>query len=198
MQAELIHSSSSATSSCFSRETQRLIPALSLSLSDVHCSLLPLVVIAPLVPVALFLLPRTPERQQLPPHTVLATLFLPSTIADPPLSHHSPPTTTLSNSLASSASVICTSTRVRPTPLIVVWRCHASSLIVNVVLSPSHPWHRSCTSGVNTKDLALRNKVQQAFMNNSRLGIPVAFSHESLHGGGAGSTVYPMPMTMVC
>eukprot|EP00051_Salpingoeca_urceolata_P006714 m.88884 g.88884 ORF g.88884 m.88884 type:complete len:769 (+) comp14957_c0_seq2:241-2547(+) len=40
------------------------------------------------------------------------------------------------------------------------------------------------------------NELQKSVMASSRLGIPVAFIHESLHGGYAGGTVFPMPLTM--
>lgn len=41
-----------------------------------------------------------------------------------------------------------------------------------------------------------RNAFQKAYMNQSRLKIPVSFSQEALHGGAKGGTVFPMPVTM--
>jgi beta-glucosidase len=38
--------------------------------------------------------------------------------------------------------------------------------------------------------------LQEFFINNSRLGIPVSFVQEGLHSGAAGGTIYPMPCGM--
>ena len=38
--------------------------------------------------------------------------------------------------------------------------------------------------------------VQEAVLNQSRWGIPVAWLHESLHSGCYGGTIFPMPLTL--
>jgi beta-glucosidase len=45
--------------------------------------------------------------------------------------------------------------------------------------------------------LAARNAIQAACGKN-RLGVPISFFEEGLHGGAAGGTVYPMPPTTAC
>ena len=44
--------------------------------------------------------------------------------------------------------------------------------------------------------VAQRNTVQKNAINASRWGIPISFTHESLHGGCAGAAVFPMPLTL--
>ena len=39
-----------------------------------------------------------------------------------------------------------------------------------------------------------RNELQQMFKEESRLGIPVSFINEGLHGGAAGGTIFPEPI----
>lgn len=41
-----------------------------------------------------------------------------------------------------------------------------------------------------------RNVIQGNAMNSSRLGIPVNFIQEALHGGCKGASVFPMPLTL--
>ena len=43
-------------------------------------------------------------------------------------------------------------------------------------------------------DLKAQNEAQKQIVESSRLGIPIAFTAETLHSGGhPGCTVYPMP-----
>jgi beta-glucosidase len=42
--------------------------------------------------------------------------------------------------------------------------------------------------------LADRNRMQRLFVENSPHNIPVSFVQESLHGGGFGGTLFPMPV----
>jgi len=49
--------------------------------------------------------------------------------------------------------------------------------------------------GTNWTDcVAQRNAFQRRFIEGSRLGIPVSFINEGLHGGATGGTVFPMPV----
>lgn len=57
-------------------------------------------------------------------------------------------------------------------------------------------WGKLGIGSSSQPNLATRNKLQNAIINGSRLGIPVAFIHESLHGGASGGTVFPMPLTL--
>ena len=41
--------------------------------------------------------------------------------------------------------------------------------------------------------LAAQNGMQAYFLNHSRLRVPVTFHFETLHGGGCGATIFPMP-----
>jgi len=41
--------------------------------------------------------------------------------------------------------------------------------------------------------VAARNAMQRLFVERTRLGIPVSFIVETLHSGGPGSTIFPMP-----
>jgi beta-glucosidase len=41
-----------------------------------------------------------------------------------------------------------------------------------------------------------RNRLQREILERSRLGIPVSFVTEALHGGGNGGTIFPMPGVM--
>ena len=43
--------------------------------------------------------------------------------------------------------------------------------------------------------LAARNEAQAAFMNRTRLGVPVSFSNEALHSAVKGGTVFPEQVT---
>ena len=54
----------------------------------------------------------------------------------------------------------------------------------------------SCPAGpVGTKScVQQRNELQQMFKEESRLGIPVSFINEGLHGGAAGGTIFPEPI----
>jgi len=45
-------------------------------------------------------------------------------------------------------------------------------------------------------DVQQRNDLQSKVMASSRLGIPVMFSNEGLHGGGKGATVFPELVTV--
>ncbi len=48
--------------------------------------------------------------------------------------------------------------------------------------------------GNGSPDSIAQQNARQAFMvNNSRLGIPVTFHYETLHSGGGGATIFPMP-----
>lgn len=40
-----------------------------------------------------------------------------------------------------------------------------------------------------------RNELQATFINESRLGIPISFINEGLHGGANGGTIFPEPIT---
>lgn len=40
-----------------------------------------------------------------------------------------------------------------------------------------------------------RNELQASFLNESRLGIPISFINEGLHGGAPGGTIFPEPIT---
>jgi len=47
----------------------------------------------------------------------------------------------------------------------------------------------------NTKScVQQRNELQQMFKSSSRLGIPISFINEGLHGGAAGGTIFPEPI----
>jgi beta-glucosidase-like glycosyl hydrolase len=49
--------------------------------------------------------------------------------------------------------------------------------------------------GTNWTDcVAQRNAFQRRFVEGSRLGVPVSFINEGLHGGATGGTVFPMPV----
>lgn len=41
-----------------------------------------------------------------------------------------------------------------------------------------------------------RNALQKHMVENTRLGIPVSFVTEALHGGAANGTIFPMPLAM--
>jgi hypothetical protein len=40
-----------------------------------------------------------------------------------------------------------------------------------------------------------RNELQASFISGSRLGIPISFINEGLHGGASGGTIFPEPIT---
>ena len=52
------------------------------------------------------------------------------------------------------------------------------------------------SASVGKHTIAGRNAMQANAMNASRFGIPLAWFQEALHGGCAGATVFPMPLTM--
>jgi|EP01043_Picozoa_sp_COSAG02_P031008 beta-glucosidase len=43
------------------------------------------------------------------------------------------------------------------------------------------------------ESIVQQNARQSYMVNNSRLGIPVTFHYETLHSGGGGATIFPMP-----
>lgn len=52
----------------------------------------------------------------------------------------------------------------------------------------------SCHSDI--KDCVVqRNTLQEYFIKNSRLSIPISFINEGLHGGAPGGTIFPEPIT---
>lgn len=52
------------------------------------------------------------------------------------------------------------------------------------------------SASVGKHTIAGRNAMQADAINASRFGIPLAWFQEALHGGCAGATVFPMPLTM--
>ena len=52
------------------------------------------------------------------------------------------------------------------------------------------------SASVGKHTIAGRNAMQANAMNASRFGIPLAWFQEALHGGCAGATIFPMPLTM--
>ena len=48
--------------------------------------------------------------------------------------------------------------------------------------------------GNGSPDSIVQQNMRQSYMvNSSRLGIPVTFHYETLHSGGGGATIFPMP-----
>ena len=52
----------------------------------------------------------------------------------------------------------------------------------------------SCAPGDIKSCVKQRNDLQASFMAQSRLGIPVSFISEGLHGGAPGGTIFPEPI----
>jgi beta-glucosidase-like glycosyl hydrolase len=52
----------------------------------------------------------------------------------------------------------------------------------------------SCAPGDIKSCVTQRNEMQQLFKEESRLGIPVSFINEGLHGGAPGGTIFPEPI----
>jgi beta-glucosidase len=50
--------------------------------------------------------------------------------------------------------------------------------------------------GDNRPHWVIQNQLQAVLMNTTRLGIPVTIVQETLHGGLANGTVFPMPCGM--
>lgn len=47
-----------------------------------------------------------------------------------------------------------------------------------------------------SSNITATNEMQRYLITNSRLGIPVEWVQEALHGGAAGGTIFPMPVGM--
>jgi beta-glucosidase len=52
----------------------------------------------------------------------------------------------------------------------------------------------TCDPSEIGKCIEQRNALQEEFINSSRLGIPISFVNEGLHGGAPGGTIFPMPV----
>eukprot|EP00755_Sulcionema_specki_P034865 Sspe_Gene.103774::Locus_79624_Transcript_1_1_Confidence_1.000_Length_1747::g.103774::m.103774/K05349/bglX; beta-glucosidase len=57
-------------------------------------------------------------------------------------------------------------------------------------------YSKTGVGSVSVMGIEERNSIQAAVINGSRFGIPVAWIHESLHGGCSEGTIFPMPLTM--